>query len=190
MIEKIQANIEEHRQVIGQLTDEHFETIAEIAEAIVRSVQAGGKVLLAGNGGSAADAQHVAGEFIGRFLYDRRPLPAIALSSDTSVLTCVGNDYGFDQVFVRQVDALVRPGDVFWGFSTSGNSPNVVEAAKRAKACGAVVAAFTGRGGGKLGGVADLCLAVPADRTNRIQEAHMLAYHIICQLIEEKLCPR
>jgi D-sedoheptulose 7-phosphate isomerase len=190
MIDQLRANIDAHIQAVQQLTSDHIETIVRIADAIVSSINSGGKLMLAGNGGSAADAQHIAGEFIGRFLYDRRPLPAIALSTDTSVLTCVGNDYSYDDVFARQVEALGCDGDVFWGLSTSGNSANVVAAAEAAKRRGATVVGFTGRKGGKLAKIADLCLAVPADRTDRIQELHMLAYHLVCQLSEEKLCPR
>ncbi len=190
MIEKIKANIDEHKQTIDQLTDEHINTIADIANAIIKSLQAGGKLLLAGNGGSAADAQHVAGEFIGRLIYDRRPLPAITLSADTSVMTCVANDYDFDQVFVRQIEALASPGDVFWAFSTSGNSANVVKAAEAARKRNVTVVAFTGSGGGELARIADVCLAVPAEKNVRIQEAHTLAYHIVCQLVEETLCPK
>ena len=190
MIDKIRANIEEHQRAVSQLSEAHLQAIQAVADAIVRSVRAGGKILLAGNGGSAADAQHVAGEFIGRFLYDRRPLPAIALSTDTSVLTCVGNDYGYDDVFLRQVQALAGPHDVFWGFSTSGRSANVISAAKAAKTQGATVVAFTGRNAGPLGELAAVCFEAPADRTNRIQELHALGYHIVCQLMEEQLCPR
>jgi len=188
MIDKVKACIEDHRRTAEKLEDQ-ADKIAEIADAIVTSITDGGKVLIAGNGGSAADAQHIAGELVGRFLYDRRPLPAMALSTDTSVLTCVANDYGFDQIFVRQVEAHIREGDVFWGLSTSGRSANVVAAAEVAKARGATVISFTGRHEADLGRIAQINLAVPADRTDRIQEAHVLAYHIVCQLVEEKLCP-
>lgn len=190
MIDQIRTNIEAHLQTVQQFTADHIEKIARIAETIVSSIDSAGKVLIAGNGGSAADAQHIAGEFVGRFMYDRRPLPAIALSTDTSILTCIANDYSFDDVFVRQVEALVRSGDVFWGLSTSGNSVNIIAAAEVAKQNGATVVAFTGQTGGKLAKIADTHLAVPADRTDRIQELHMLAYHIICQLVEARLCPR
>jgi len=190
MLDKIRANLEDHRRTVEMLTNEHVAVISRMSEMIAESLGKGGKLLLAGNGGSAADAQHVAGEFVGRLVYDRRPLPAIALSTDTSVLTCVGNDYGFDDVFLRQTEALAAEGDVFWGFSTSGQSGNVVAAAKAAKAKGARVLAFTGEKGGALAEVADVTFRSPASRTMRIQEVHMLAYHIICQLVEESLCPR
>lgn len=188
MTNKIKANIGAHQQVVEALLENGTEMISKIASCIADAIGAGGKVLIAGNGGSAADAQHIAGELVGRFLCDRRPFPAVALSTDTSVITSVANDYDFDHVFVRQVDALTSPGDVFWTLSTSGNSPNVVLAAESAKKRGATVIAFTGRDGGRLGKLADLTLAVPADRTDRIQEAHMIAYHIICELVEESLC--
>ena len=191
MSERIKGNIVEHQEVIAaMLNDGTFGVLGKIADAIVKSLAGGGKVLLAGNGGSAADAQHIAGEFIGRFLYDRKPLPAVALSTDSSVLTCVGNDYRYEDIFVRQVRALARPGDVFWGLSTSGNSPNVAAAAEAAKELGAVVVGFTGRDGGKLKTISDFCFCAPHARTNRIQEAHMLAYHIVCELMEAGLCPK
>ena len=190
-MERIRANVIEHQEVIAALlNDTTFNTLKQIADAIVKSLAGSGKVLLAGNGGSAADAQHIAGEFIGRYLYDRRPLPAVALSTDSSVLTCVGNDYCYDDIFVRQVQALARSGDVFWGLSTSGNSTNVIRAAEAAKKLGAVVIGFAGQSGGKLKPVCDLCFCAPHTRANRVQEAHMLAYHIVCELMEAGLCPK
>jgi D-sedoheptulose 7-phosphate isomerase len=190
-MERVRANIEEHQAVISaMLSNETTNVLGKIAKAIVKSVKHGGKVLLAGNGGSAADAQHIAGEFIGRYLYDRRALPAVALSTDGSVMTSVGNDYGYEDVFVRQVEGLVNKGDVFWGISTSGNSANVVKAAEAAKAAGAVVVGFTGLSGGKLKAVSDYCFCSPHTRANRIQEGHMLAYHIVCELMEAGLCPK
>jgi len=190
MNQQIENNIKEHLQVVEQMLNDQADVLADISAKIVESIKQGGKVLIAGNVGAAADAQHIAGEFIGRFLYDRRPLPAIALSTDTSVLTCVGNDYSYNDIFDRQVRALIKKGDVFWGISTSGNSPNVVQAAKTAKQLGAVIIAFTGQQGGKLKETADLCFCSPHKRTNRIQEAHTLAYHIVCELMESELCPK
>lgn len=190
MTEQIKGLVDRHLQTVRDLTDEHLTMIEHIAGVIVESIRAGGKVLVAGNGGSAADAQHIAGEFVGRLLYDRRALPAIALSTDSSVLTCVGNDYGFDDIFLRQVQALISEKDVFWGLSTSGGSTNIVAAAEAAKQRGATVVAFTGSSGGLLAKLANRCLTAPADRTDRIQEIHMLAYHIVCQRVEETLCPR
>jgi len=190
MMDNVRANIDSHLQAVRGLTNDHLAVIVGIAASIVRSIGAGGKVMIAGNGGSAADAQHIAGELVGRLIYDRRPLPAIALSTDTSVLTSVANDYGFDDVFVRQVEALIRDNDIFWGLSTSGNSTNIIAAADVANRRNAVVIAFTGAAGGELAARADLCFKSPAERTDRIQEIHVLAYHIVCQLVEESLCPR
>lgn len=171
-------------------TEETAGILTEISSVIVNSINRGGKILIAGNGGSASDAQHIAGEFVGRFLYDRKPLPAIAMSTDSSVLTCVGNDYSFDDIFLRQVQALASDNDIFWGISTSGNSKNIILAAESAKKIGAKIIGFTGQDGGRLKGLSDYCFCAPADRTNRIQEAHILAYHIICELMEAALCPR
>jgi D-sedoheptulose 7-phosphate isomerase len=191
MKEEIAANIKEHQEVILHMENaETVRALSGIAEAIVTSLSKGGKVLLAGNGGSAADAQHIAGEFIGRYLYDRRPLPAIALSTDSSVLTCVGNDYHYDDIFLRQVQALANKGDVFWGITTSGNSRNVILAGEAARNAGAVVVGFTGQTGGKFKAGCDFCFCSAHMRANRVQEAHMLAYHIVCELMEAKLCPK
>ncbi len=190
MNQRIKNNIQEHLQVIEQMLAEGLDVLESISEEIVKAVNNGGKILIAGNGGSAADAQHIAGEFIGRFLYDRKPLPAIALSCDTSVITCVGNDYSYADIFARQVQALGNEKDVFWGISTSGNSENVIKAAMSAKQIGMTVIGFTGANGGKLKEIADLCFCSPHTRTNRIQEAHILAYHIVCELMESSLCPK
>jgi D-sedoheptulose 7-phosphate isomerase len=191
MQERIETNIAEHQAMIAKvLTGETGRVLAGIADTIVQSLKQGGKVLLAGNGGSAADAQHIAGEFIGRFLYDRRPLPAIALSTDSSVLTCVGNDYRYDDIFLRQVQALVKPGDIFWGLTTSGNSRNILSAGAAARDLGAVIVGFTGQSGGQFKAQCDFCFCAPHTRTNRIQEAHMLGYHIVCELMEAGLCPK
>lgn len=186
----IRNNIDTHLQAVQKLSDSHIAAIQATADTISASLKAGGKVMIAGNGGSASDAQHIVGEFIGRFLYDRRPLAAIALNTDTAVLTCVGNDYSYDDIYLRQVLALANPGDVFWGLSTSGNSRNVIAAAEATKQKGGKVVAFVGGTGGKLLSIADVCFVAPADRTNRIQEVHALAYHIVCQLVEEVLCPK
>jgi D-sedoheptulose 7-phosphate isomerase len=180
----IREAIETHRQMVAAFEVTAGDTIVAIAELIVQSLRAGGTLYLCGNGGSAADAQHVAGEFVGRFRRERRALPAVALSADTSILTCIGNDYDYEQVFARQVEALVRPGDLLWAFSTSGTSPNVLRAAEAAKRQGARVIAFTGRTSSPLEKSADLCFCAPAALTARSQEMHQLAYHIICDLVE------
>lgn len=170
---------------------------ANLAADIIRSVemcvvalQSGGKILFAGNGGSAADAQHWAGELVSRFYYDRPGLPAIALTTDTSILTAIGNDYGYDYVFARQVEALGRAGDVLVAISTSGNSPNVLRAAGAAKRLGMRVIGFTGRDGGQLAPLADLCFRMPSDETPRIQEGHEFVGHVLCALVEAQMHPR
>lgn len=165
------------------------EKIQEAIHLLVERLSAGNKVLLCGNGGSAADAMHISAELVGRFRRDRRPLPAIALNTDPAILTALSNDYCYDSVFARQVEALVKPGDIVWGISTSGNSKNVVEALRCARALGAATIAFTGEGGGAMAEHADVLLAVPLGSTPRIQEIHVITYHVICEAVEEALCP-
>ena len=164
-------------------------TLQAIADACVRALRAGGKVLFAGNGGSAADAQHLAGEFVSRFNYDRPGLAGIALTTDTSVLTAIGNDYGYEHVFRRQVQALARPGDVLLGLSTSGNSPNVVAALEQARADGVVTVGFTGNRNGRMDALCDHLLRVPSGATPRIQEGHIVAGHTLCGLVERAMFP-
>ena len=164
--------------------------VIESAELIVSTLRAGGKVLLAGNGGSAADAQHIAGEFVSRFHYDRPGLPAIAITTDTSILTAIGNDYGYDRLFSRQVQALGNKGDVFVGISTSGNSTNIVEALKAAKEQGLKTIGFTGNKGGKMLEMCDIALRMPSPETPKIQEGHIVIGHIICGLVEATMFPR
>ena len=161
--------------------------IADAARMIIDAYKAGGKVLLIGNGGSAADAQHMAAELVGRFKRERAALPAIALTTDTSILTALANDYGYDTVFSRQIEALAAAGDILIAISTSGASPNILRAVETAKSKGVPVIALTGKTGGKLKGIADLTIAVPSDNTPRIQEAHITIEHIICQLVEREL---
>jgi D-sedoheptulose 7-phosphate isomerase len=165
-------------------------TIEAIIDTAVGSLRAGGKLLFCGNGGSAADAQHWAGELVARFMYDRPGLAAIALTTDSSILTAVGNDYGYDYSFARQVEALGRPGDMLFALSTSGRSGNVLAAARAAKALGMQVAGFTGEGGGPLAELADHCLRAPTGITPQVQEAHEVAGHIICAAIESRMFPR
>jgi len=160
--------------------------VEKMADAVLAALRAGHGVYLCGNGGSAADCQHIAGEFVGRFMMERDPLPCVALSTDTSVLTCLGNDYGFESVFERQVNALVKEGDVLIALSTSGNSGNILRAVEAAKARGAVTLGFSGRGGGKLAEMADLCLVAPDDSSPRIQELHITCGHILCDLVEAR----
>jgi len=162
-------------------------SIAKVSEILVEALEQGNKVLLFGNGGSAADAQHMAAEFVGRFAFDRPPLPALALSVNTSCVTAIGNDYGFDQVFSRQIEALAHRGDVAIGISTSGNSPNVVSALSVSRQKGLHTIALTGCTGGKLKNEVDYCICVPSNDTPRIQECHILIGHIISELVEQTI---
>lgn len=166
---------------------------AQLVDAVALSVAAlrnGRKMLFAGNGGSAADAQHWAGELVSRFYYDRPGLPAIALTTDSSILTAIGNDYGFDYTFARQVEALGQAGDVFVAISTSGNSPNIIRAAEAARVRGVHVIGFTGISGGKLVELSDICFRIPSSETPRIQEGHEFLGHMLCALIEAQMYPR
>jgi D-sedoheptulose 7-phosphate isomerase len=165
--------------------DERAGLVAECAAAVVERLRAGGKILIFGNGGSAADAQHFAAELLGRFARERRALPAIALTTDTSSLTAIANDYGYERVFARQVEALGRSGDVAIGISTSGQSENVVAALALARERGLLTIALTGRGGGRLVSVADILIDVAHADTARIQEVHGMVIHILCELVEE-----
>lgn len=164
--------------------------VAECAETIVDAIRKGGKVLIAGNGGSAADAQHIAGEFVSRFHYDRPGLAAIALTTDTSILTAIGNDYGYERLFSRQVQALGREGDIFIGISTSGNSANVIAAFEEAKQLNLKTIGFTGLSGGKMANMCDITLRMPSSETPKIQEGHIAIGHIICGLVEAAMFPR
>jgi D-sedoheptulose 7-phosphate isomerase len=166
---------------------EHVAFTQRCAALIAEALRGGGRVLLCGNGGSAADATHLAAELVGRFYLERRPLAAISLSDNPSSLTCIANDYDFSEVFARQVRAFGRPGDVLLAISTSGGSPNVVEAARAARETGLAVVGLTGADGGELAELADLCLRAPSDDTPRIQECHMLVGHTVCELVEVSL---
>jgi len=164
--------------------------IRDIAEAAGNALRNGGKLLLAGNGGSAGDAQHLAGEMLSRLYHDRAPCAAIALTTDSSVLTAIGNDYGYDRVFERQILGLGCPGDVLIVISTSGRSPNILKAIGAAREKRVTVVGFTGRTGGEMAALCDLCLHAPSDSTPLIQQIHITAGHIICGLVEERLFPR
>ena len=161
--------------------------IKEVAERTIEVYRNGNKTLLAGNGGSAADAQHLAGEFVSRFYFDRPGIPSIALSTDTSVLTAIGNDYGYEQLFARQVQANGVKGDMFIGLSTSGNSKNILRALEVCKEKEIITVGLTGKSGGKMAELCDYCIKVPSDETPRIQESHILIGHIICSIVEEAL---
>lgn len=179
--------IERSIQTKKELQKTRVEVIARIAELIVDAYKQGNKVLWFGNGGSAADAQHLACELVSRFYLDRKALASIALTTNTSELTAIANDYDFIKVFARQVEALVNPGDVVIGISTSGSSQNVIEGIKEAKRLGAKTVAFTGATGGKLKGCVDFLLTVPSEVTPHIQESHIMIGHIICYLVEKEL---
>ncbi len=177
--------------VQSAIDDARFiDIVAAISDLVTMSLRNGGKLLTLGNGGSAGDAQHIAGEFVSRLNYDRAPAAAIALTTDTSVLTAIGNDYGYEQVFERQVRALGRPGDVLLAISTSGRSPSVLRAMDAGRELGLKIVAFTGATGGSMPERADLCLHAPSDATPLIQQIHITAAHIVCGIVEENLFPR
>lgn len=178
--------VDDHIGVIAAWRQEGLAEVAKFADYCLQGLKQGRTIFFMGNGGSAADSQHLAAEFVGRFVKERQGLPAVALTTDTSILTAVGNDYGFDTIFARQIEALVRTGDVVVGLSTSGNSPNVVQAFEAAKRMGAATIGLTGRSGGKMAAICDLCIRVPAEATARIQEIHILIGHLVCQLVDEE----
>lgn len=179
--EHLEASIEAKRRVLDELVP----TVEAAGRIIVQAALSGKKVLFFGNGGSASDAQHLAAEFVGRYEKERRALPAVALTTDTSILTAVANDYSFDAVFSRQIEALGAPGDVAFGISTSGNSKNVNAAIREAKKRGLKTIALTGRTGGELAKLADVAIVVPVERTAHIQESHIAIGHALCRLVDE-----
>ncbi len=181
----IEASIAVKQQLLGSV--ETVSAMAKVSEILIAALQKGNKPLLFGNGGSAADAQHIAAEFVGRFAFDRPALPALALSVNTSSVTAIGNDYGFELVFARQIEALGHPGDVAIGISTSGNSPNVLQGVAAAKKMGLHTVALTGAAGGKLKTAVDYCICAPSNETPRIQECHILIGHIISELVEQTI---
>ncbi len=177
--QRIMSAMLQDRKLLGEVED--------AANACINCMNGGGKVLLAGNGGSAADAQHIAGEFVSRFAFDRPGLPAIALTTDTSVLTAIGNDYGYEKLFARQVQAHGKKGDVFIAYSTSGRSPNVLLALEEARSAGLVLIGLTGNRGGRMRNLCDYLLEVPSADTPKIQEAHLVLGHILCGLVENSV---
>lgn len=185
MREEIKCHLQSHIDTVRLVREKLIESISDCAALLIDALQDGHKILIMGNGGSAADAQHFAAEMIGRFLLERSALPAIALTTDTSILTAVGNDYGFDDIFKRQVEALAKPGDILVGLSTSGNSANIKCAFEAGKAAGVKTIALLGRDGGAISAITDLSLIVPSFETPRIQEAHLIIIHILCDLIEK-----
>ena len=189
MQEKINSQIRKSIELKHKLLESHslLSGIEKAAQAIIHAYRAKHKILIAGNGGSAADSQHLAAEFVNRFNFDRPGLPAIALTTDTSILTSVSNDSGFNMLFSRQIEALGMEGDLFLGLSTSGNSPNIIEALSVCRKEKIFSIGLSGSDGGKMKDLCDICIMVPSDETPRIQEAHILIGHIICSLVEEKL---
>jgi D-sedoheptulose 7-phosphate isomerase len=187
MISDITSQLAAHREVITRIERELSPLIAEMVTMLRQTFENGGKLLVMGNGGSAADTQHFVAEIVGRFKMERRGLPAIALSTDTSILTAIGNDYGFDKVFRRQVEALAVPGDLVVGISTSGNSPNVLLALELAREKGCRTVGLLGTDGGSIKSLCDLALIVPTSDTPRVQEGHITIIHIVCDLLEKTM---
>lgn len=189
----MKARIHQHLQTLQAVQQRFFETqtdaVITAAQWISEALGGGHKLLIMGNGGSAADAQHLAAELVNRFRFDRAPLPALALSTDTSVITSIGNDFGFDRIFEKQVLALGKPGDILLGISTSGNSANLLRAFQAARDKGLRTLALSGSGGGAMCSWADLSLIVPSDQTPRIQEVQILVGHLLCELVESSLFP-
>ena len=170
-----------------RFAEEHARQISEVVDAIANALRDGAKLLVFGNGGSAADAQHIAAEFVNRYMLDRAPLPAIALTTDSSILTSISNDFSFDEVFAKQIQALGRKGDIAWGITTSGTSRNIVRAFEVARQRGLVTVAFNGKSGGALASLVDYNFTVRADLTPRIQETHLTLAHVICELVEKRM---
>lgn len=184
---EIAAEFNESILVKQQVVEKQLSSINDIANALLKSLKAGNKALFFGNGGSAADSQHLTAEMVSKFRRVRKAVPAIALTVDTSILTSIGNDFGYDYVFARQIEALGRKGDVAIGISTSGNSPNVIRALQTARNMGLVTVGFTGQGGGQMQELTDICFNVPSTSTARIQESHITAGHAICEIVEKTL---
>lgn len=187
MNKEIKSQLQAHRAVIERIEDEMINEITSFVDLLVDLFSKGGKLLVMGNGGSAADAQHFVAEIVGRFKLERPALPAVALTTDTSILTAIGNDYGYDSVFSRQVEALATDRDVVVGISTSGNSANIYKALNEAKTKGCRTVGLLGKDGGSIKNICDLSLIIPCDDTPRIQEGHITLIHIVCDLTEKKL---
>lgn len=182
----VERHLEDHLKTIERLRSQAG-AIERLGSMMIDSLEAGGCVFWFGNGGSAADSQHLAAELVGRFERERVGIPSMALTTDSSALTAIGNDHGFDRIFARQVEALCRPRDLVVGISTSGNSANVLRAIEAARARGVKAAGLTGRDGGRLKDLVDACILVPSDNTARIQEAHILTGHILCDMVESRI---
>ena len=187
-MQEIQRRLRESAELKLRLGSAELEPLAKLVDATTSALANGHKLLVFGNGGSAADSQHIAAELVGRYQKERRGLPAMALTTDTSILTSVGNDYGYEHIFARQIEAHAVAGDIALGISTSGNSPNVERALNRARELGGIVtAAFLGRDGGRIKGIVDHAIVIPANDTARIQECHITLGHILCELVEARL---
>lgn len=186
-MDDIEIQLQDSIDTKKALLSTNLNIIRNIAGVIVAAFKNNHRLYLIGNGGSAADAQHIAGELIGRFKMNRRPLPAVALTTDTSVMTAIANDFGYDTCFARQVEALANPGDVILAFSTSGNSKSILNAVQIARIRGAIAIGFTGKNGGLLKDIVDICLKIPSDNTPRIQECHITVGHILCSIVEKEL---
>jgi D-sedoheptulose 7-phosphate isomerase len=187
MTDRLAEGLQELAETARRTAERIMPDVERALEMVRATVRGGGTLFFCGNGGSAADAQHMATEYVVRYMRDRRAYPAVALTTDSSLLTAAGNDFGFDSIFARQVDALARPGDLLVIHSTSGNSPNVLRAAEAAKARGVAVLALSARDGGALRALADHSVVVPTSRTDRAQELHMCIQHLICEIVEEEL---
>jgi D-sedoheptulose 7-phosphate isomerase len=177
--------LNEHLTVFQDSKESLVEKIKEISILVIEKLNQGNKLIFCGNGGSAADSQHIAAEIVGRFKKERRSLPAIAITTDTSVITAIGNDYGYENIFKRQIEAIARKDDIFFAISTSGNSLNIINAIDTAKKSGCLVIGFSGLTGGKMNSMCDLMVNVKSNNTARIQEMHILIFHVICQLIDK-----
>lgn len=184
MEDTVKSSLAKHKEALG-LLENQSSTISEIASLFIKSLEAGGKIIFIGNGGSAADAQHLAAELVGRFKKNRKPLSAISLTTDTSILTAVGNDFGFDEIFTRQVEALAKEEDLIVGISTSGKSKNIAKALEMAKTIGLKSVGFLGKDGGDIKCLVDIDLTISLDNTPSIQEMHILAGHTICEIVED-----
>ena len=185
IVKRIETTINAHKELVSELLKAGVESIAAAAEQITKLLKQNHTLYICGNGGSAADAQHIASELVGRFQCERRALPAVALTTDTSAITSISNDYGYENVFARQVEALVRQGDILWAISTSGTSPNVIAGITAARVKDACILAFTGKTDSTIERLADICFCANSDSTARTHEVHQLAYHIICDLVEQ-----
>lgn len=192
MEERVREHIRESAGVVSRMLEDQklVGTVSVIAQACVKALGSGNKLLFMGNGGSAADSQHLAGEMVSRFAFDRPGLPAFALTVDTSVLTAIGNDYGYEHLFSRQVEAVAKPGDVLFGISTSGRSPNILAGLESARKLGVVTVGMTGNQKARITEMVDHCIEIPSCSTPKIQEGHIIVGHIICGLVEERLFPR